>query len=52
MMTIMVAMVLVFMRTGWTLTRLEGLALVGLAIVRWSRDLLPQVWGLAPGIWY
>ncbi|MEE9282161.1 MAG: calcium/sodium antiporter [Myxococcota bacterium] len=52
MMTIMVAMVLVFMRTGWTLTRLEGLALVGLAIVRWSRDLAPQVWGLAPGLWY
>ncbi len=52
MMTFMVAFVLLFMRTGWRLTRLEGLALVGLAIVRWSRDLAPQVWGLAPGVWY
>ncbi len=52
MMTLMVAFVLLFMRTGWRLTRLEGIMLVALAIVRWSRDLAPQVWGLAPGVWY
>ena len=52
MMTMMVAFVLLFMRTGWRLTRLEGLMLVALALVRWSRDLAPQVWGLAPGVWY
>lgn len=52
MMTIMVGLVLVFMRTGWKLTRLEGLALVALAMLRWSRDLAPAMWALEPGIWY
>ncbi len=51
MMTAMVALVLVFMRTGWRLTRLEGLALVALAVVRWSRDLAPEVWAIARGLW-
>jgi cation:H+ antiporter len=52
MMTAMVALVLVFMRTGWRLTRLEGLALVVLAVVRWSRDLAPGVWASARGLWF
>ncbi len=52
MMTCMVAFVLVFMRTGWRLTRLEGLALVALAVVRWSRDLAPEMWGLPAGFGY
>jgi cation:H+ antiporter len=52
MMACMVAFVLVFMRTGWRLTRLEGLALVALAVVRWSRDLAPEMWGLPAGFGY
>ena len=52
MMTCMVAFVLVFMRTGWRLTRLEGLALVALAVLRWSRDLAPEMWGLPAGFGY
>jgi cation:H+ antiporter len=44
MMTGMVLLVLVFMRTGWRLTRAEGLLLMFLAIVRWSRDLAPGFW--------
>jgi cation:H+ antiporter len=44
MMTGMVLMVMVFMRTGWRLTRAEGLVLMLLAVVRWSRDLAPGFW--------
>jgi cation:H+ antiporter len=34
----MVLVVLFFMRTGWRLTRLEGLALLVLAAARWGFD--------------
>lgn len=34
----MVFLVLYFMRTGWRLSRLEGLALIGVAMVRWAFD--------------
>ena len=34
----MVFLVLVFMRTGWRVTRLEGAALVLVAITRWTFD--------------
>jgi cation:H+ antiporter len=44
MMTGMVLLVMVFMRTGWRLTRAEGLFLMLLAIVRWSADLAPGFW--------
>jgi cation:H+ antiporter len=44
MMTGMVLMVMVFMRTGWRVTRAEGLFLMFLAVVRWSRDLVPGFW--------
>jgi cation:H+ antiporter len=44
MMTGMVFLVLVFMRTGWRLTRAEGLFLMLLAILRWSTDLAPGLW--------
>jgi cation:H+ antiporter len=44
MMTGMVLLVLVFMRTGWRLTRSEGLFLMLLAIVRWGTDLAPGFW--------
>lgn len=51
MMIAMVVLVLVFMRTGWRLTRLEGLALVAFAVVRWSHDLAPGAWTFARGLW-
>jgi cation:H+ antiporter len=44
MMTGMVLLVMVFMRTGWRVTRAEGIFLMLLAIVRWSRDLAPGLW--------
>jgi cation:H+ antiporter len=34
----MVFLVLVFMRTGWRLSRMEGLALIVIAIARWGFD--------------
>lgn len=40
----MVAMALVFMWTGWKLTRVEGLLLITFALVRWSRDIAPDLW--------
>lgn len=51
MMIAMVVLVLVFMRTGWRLTRLEGLALIAFGVLRWSRDLAPDVWTFARGLW-
>jgi hypothetical protein len=30
---------ILLMRTGWRLTRLEGLLLVALALLRWAQDL-------------
>ena len=41
MMTVMVAVLLLFMRTGWRLTRIEGALLILIAALRWSRDLAP-----------
>jgi cation:H+ antiporter len=34
----MVLVVLVFMRTGWRVSRLEGLMLLGLNLLRWGVD--------------
>ena len=45
MMTGMVALLLVFMRSGWRLSRTEGVLLIGMALLRWSRDLRPDLWG-------
>ncbi|MFQ5665771.1 MAG: calcium/sodium antiporter [Candidatus Binatia bacterium] len=41
----MVFLVLLFMRTGWRVSRLEGLALVAIAASRWGLDLWPGVPG-------
>ena len=35
MLSIMVLVVLIFMRTGWKISRKEGLALVGMGLARW-----------------
>ncbi len=43
MMTVMVAGLLLFMRTGWRLTRIEGALLILIAALRWSRDLAPEL---------
>ncbi len=45
LMVAMVATVLIFMRSGWRLSRVEGLALIGFALMRWSRDIAPGLWG-------
>jgi cation:H+ antiporter len=39
MMAGMLAVMILLMRTGWRLTRLEGLLLVALALLRWAQDL-------------
>ena len=39
----MVLLVLLFMRTGWRVSRLEGLALVAIAASRWGLDLSARV---------
>jgi cation:H+ antiporter len=39
----MVFLVLFFMRTGWRVTRLEGVALVAIATLRWGFDFSAQV---------
>jgi cation:H+ antiporter len=39
----MVFLVLFFMRTGWRVSRLEGLALVAIAMLRWGFDFSAQV---------
>lgn len=36
----MVALVLVFLRTGWRVTRLEGAILIGINLLRWARDFM------------
>ncbi|MFC1639336.1 calcium/sodium antiporter [Gemmatimonadota bacterium] len=38
----MVFLVLFFMRTGWRVSRLEGLALVAIAVLRWGFDFSAQ----------
>jgi cation:H+ antiporter len=39
MMAAMVTILIVLMRTGWWLTRAEGLALIAIGLLRWTRDL-------------
>jgi hypothetical protein len=38
LMPAMVIILIVLMRTGWRLTRAEGLALIAIGLLRWSRD--------------
>jgi cation:H+ antiporter len=40
----MLSVLILFMRTGWCLTRTEGVLLVAIALLRWSRDLIPELW--------
>jgi cation:H+ antiporter len=40
---VMVAMVMVFMRTGWRISRLEGVLLVLIALARWCFDALARM---------
>ena len=44
MMVVMVGLLVVFMRSGWRLSRWEGALLVLFATVRWSHDLAPSLW--------
>ena len=39
----MVFLVFVFMRTGWRVSRLEGLILVAIGLARWAIDFLPRL---------
>jgi len=39
-----VLLLLLFMRSGWRLSRAEGMVLVAMALWRWSRDILPSLW--------
>jgi cation:H+ antiporter len=45
MMAGMVAVLLIFLRSGWRLSRSEGLLLILFALVRWSRDLTASLEG-------
>ncbi|MBW2217556.1 MAG: sodium:calcium antiporter, partial [Deltaproteobacteria bacterium] len=36
MLSIMVLIVLIFMRTGWQISRKEGIALVSMGLARWT----------------
>jgi cation:H+ antiporter len=38
----MILLVVVFMRTGYRVSRLEGIALIGINLVRWFFDFLPR----------
>ena len=44
MMVVMVGVLVLFMRSGWRLSRWEGAFLVGFATLRWSHDLAPGFW--------
>lgn len=44
LMIAMVGILVVFMRSGWRLSRSEGCLLIAFAILRWSRDLGPGLW--------
>jgi len=39
-----ILMLLMFMRSGWRLSRAEGMALVAMALWRWTRDVVPGMW--------
>jgi cation:H+ antiporter len=41
MMTAMIGLLIAFMRTGWRLSRVEGLSLCAIALMRWGHDLIP-----------
>jgi cation:H+ antiporter len=45
LMILMVTMALGFLWTGGRLSRGEGLLLIVFALVRWSRDVVPELWG-------
>ena len=46
MMTAMVGLLVFLMRSGWRLSRVEGLLLIGIAVLRWSSDLAGLLtWG-------
>ncbi len=44
MMAAMMAVLLLFMRSGWRLSRMEGACLILMACLRWSHDLAPELW--------
>ncbi len=44
LMAAMMAVLLLFMRSGWRLSRMEGACLILMACLRWSRDLAPGFW--------
>jgi cation:H+ antiporter len=44
MMIGMLGVLLVFMRSGWRVSRVEGCLLVAIALLRWSRDVIPSLW--------
>ncbi len=44
LMAAMMAVLLLFMRSGWRLSRMEGACLILMACLRWSRDLAPELW--------
>jgi cation:H+ antiporter len=39
LLTAMVALVLLFMRTGWRVSRIEGLVLLSISAARWWHDM-------------
>ena len=39
LMIAMVGVLVLFMRSGWRLSRLEGLVLIAMALFRWQQDL-------------
>jgi cation:H+ antiporter len=40
MLTGMVTLVIIFLRTGWRLSRIEGFILLGIGIARWVVDFM------------
>ena len=44
LMVAMMGVLLLFMRSGWRLSRMEGACLILMACLRWSRDLAPGFW--------
>ena len=43
MMALTMTILLIFMRSGWRLTRAEGAVIVAMALLRWGRALVPAV---------
>lgn len=44
LMAAMMVVLLLFLRSGWRLSRAEGVCLILMAFLRWSRDLAPELW--------